>query len=42
MARKKTGRRNRDWRLTVFIIISLIIVLTMILAYLPGFIGGPS
>jgi hypothetical protein len=39
MARRKTNRR--DWRVIVFIIISLIIVLSMVLAYLPAFMGGP-
>ena len=35
MARKKSQRR--DWRMVVFIIISLVIVLSMALAYvIPG------
>lgn len=35
MTRRKAGRR--DWRVTVFLVISLIIVLSMILAMvLPG------
>lgn len=38
MARKRTQRR--DWRVVVFIIISVLLVLSMVLAYLPGFIGG--
>ncbi len=35
MARRRTGRR--DWRVTVFLVISIIIVLSMVLAmFLPG------
>lgn len=40
MARKKAAPR-RDWRMVVFITISLIIVLSMVLAYLPGVLSGP-
>ena len=40
MARKKSAPR-RDWRMVVFIIISLVIVLSMVLAYLPGVLSGP-
>lgn len=35
MARKKSSRQKLDWRMTVFLIISAVIVLTMVLAYLP-------
>lgn len=40
MARRKSAPR-RDWRMVVFVIISLIIVLSMVLAYLPGVLSGP-
>ncbi|MCX6032977.1 MAG: hypothetical protein NT169_27280 [Chloroflexi bacterium] len=40
MRRKKSAPR-RDWRMIVFLIISLVIVLTMVLAYLP-LVNGPN
>jgi len=33
MARKKKPRRRKDWRMILFFIVSLIIALTMVLAY---------
>jgi predicted nucleic acid-binding Zn ribbon protein len=38
MKRRKSSPR-RDWRIILFLIISALIVLTMILAYLPIFTG---
>lgn len=40
MARRKSG--SRDWRMTVFLLISLIIVLSMILAMIVPGIFTPS
>lgn len=37
MARRRSGQR--DWRMTVFLVVSLIIVISMILAmFLPGIV----
>ena len=41
MTRKKPSRR-RDWRMTVFLIISLIIVLTMVFGTLLMSLPGPN
>ncbi len=35
MARKKRARRRLDWRVVVFAILSLMIAISMILAYFP-------
>jgi predicted nucleic acid-binding Zn ribbon protein len=40
--KKKAPRRKRDWRIIVFLILSLIIALTMILAFLPGLLNVPT
>jgi predicted nucleic acid-binding Zn ribbon protein len=40
-ARKKAPRRKRDWRIVVFLILSLLIALTMILAFLPSILSVP-
>jgi hypothetical protein len=39
--KKKTPRRKRDWRIIVFLILSALIVLTMILAFLPSVLNVP-
>lgn len=41
MARKKSASR-RNWQMVVFIIISVVIILSMVLAYLPGILNGPN
>ena len=40
--KKKAPRRKRDWRIVVFLILSIIIALTMILAFLPGLLNVPT
>lgn len=35
-AKRKAPRRKRDWRVIVFLILSVIIALTMVLAFLPS------
>jgi predicted nucleic acid-binding Zn ribbon protein len=40
--KKKAPRRKRDWRIIVFLILSIIIALTMILAFLPGLLNVPT
>jgi hypothetical protein len=40
--KKKAARQKRDWRIIVFLILSLIIALTMILAFLPGLLNVPA
>ena len=39
--KRKAPRRRRDWRIVVFLILSVIIALTMILAFLPGMFNIP-
>jgi t-SNARE complex subunit (syntaxin) len=40
--KKKAPRRKRDWRIIVFLILSIIIALTMILAFLPSLLNVPT
>jgi hypothetical protein len=35
-AKRKAPRRKRDWRIVLFLILSIIIALTMVLAFLPS------
>lgn len=42
VAKKRSARRGRDWRIIVFLILSALIVLTMILAYLPTALNIPT
>lgn len=42
MAKKKAPRRKRDWRIIVFLVLSIIIALSMILAFLPGLMNVPT
>jgi predicted nucleic acid-binding Zn ribbon protein len=39
--KKKAPRRKRDWRIIVFLILSVMIALTMILAFLPTILNVP-
>jgi predicted nucleic acid-binding Zn ribbon protein len=39
--KKKAPRRKRDWRIIVFLILSVMIALTMILAFLPTILSVP-
>ena len=40
--KKRAPRRKRDWRIIVFLILSLLIALSMILAFLPGLLNVPT
>ena len=40
--RKRAPRRKRDWRIIIFLILSALIALTMILAFLPGLMNVPT
>ena len=42
MAKSGRGRKHRDWRQTVFIIISILIVLSMALALIGTIALSPS
>jgi hypothetical protein len=42
VTKKKAPRRKRDWRIIVFLILSIIIALTMILAFLPSLLNVPT
>ena len=39
--RKRAPRRKRDWRIIIFLILSALIALTMILAFLPSLLNVP-
>jgi uncharacterized membrane-anchored protein len=39
--KKKSPRRKRDWRVIVFLVLSVMIALTMILAFLPTILNVP-
>ncbi len=39
-AKKRAGRQKRDWRIVVFLILSVIIVLAMVMGFvLPSLLG---
>ena len=40
--KKRAPRRKRDWRVIVFLILSIIIALSMLLAFLPGLLNVPT
>jgi predicted nucleic acid-binding Zn ribbon protein len=40
--KKRAPRRKRDWRIIVFLILSVLIALSMILAFLPGLLNVPT
>ena len=40
--KKKVVRRKRDWRIVVFVILSIILALSMILAFLPSLLNIPT